>query len=167
MPPARLDPYAELGLAPTATRHQIADAYRRLAKRYHPDLHREPAAGERMRRINMAWEVLSDPARRSRHDADARSAAAFRTAVGRQGRGSRTTTAVSPVRRPAKWSTSPHSLCERNFAHRRSRSSLYAARPRTARFPSASSTVTSGRTWRLRHQAGSVVAQPFIASVTR
>ena len=82
MPPTRLDPYAELGLAPTATRRQIADAYRRLAKRYHPDLHREPAAGERMRRINMAWEVLSDPARRSRHDADARSAAAFRTAGG-------------------------------------------------------------------------------------
>ena len=82
MPPARLDAYAELGLAPTATRRQIADAYRRLAKRHHPDLHAEPMAGERMRRINRAWEILSDPARRARHDADVRSAAAFTSATG-------------------------------------------------------------------------------------
>ncbi len=61
MSPAVLDPYAELGLGPNATAEQIARAYRRLAKEYHPDLHRESGAAERMQRINHAWQVLSRP----------------------------------------------------------------------------------------------------------
>lgn len=61
MPPTPLDPYAELGLRPNATAEQIARAYRGLAKRYHPDLHREPGAAERMQRINHAWQILSRP----------------------------------------------------------------------------------------------------------
>jgi curved DNA-binding protein CbpA len=61
MPPAVLDPYAELGLGPNATAEQISRAYRRLAKEYHPDLHREADAAERMQRINQAWQVLSRP----------------------------------------------------------------------------------------------------------
>ena len=76
MPPAILDPYAELGVGRNATSGQVARAYRRLARQYHPDLHREPGAAERMRRINNAWEMLSRPGRRARHDAGTRAAAA-------------------------------------------------------------------------------------------
>ncbi|MGH2428662.1 MAG: J domain-containing protein [Candidatus Limnocylindria bacterium] len=78
MPHGTLDPHAELGVAPNATPQQVARAYRRLAKRHHPDLHREPAAAERMQRINHAWQILSRPGARARHDAGARSAATAR-----------------------------------------------------------------------------------------
>lgn len=66
----RLDPYAVLGVARDATPLQVARAHRRLAKEHHPDLHEgADAAAERMRRINEAWMVLSDPARRAEYDA--------------------------------------------------------------------------------------------------
>jgi curved DNA-binding protein CbpA len=65
-----LDPYATLGVPPTASRDEAAQAHRRLAKRYHPDVNPGPEASERMRRINEAWRILSNPARRARYDAD-------------------------------------------------------------------------------------------------
>ena len=64
-----LDPYATLGLARDATPLQIARAHRHLAKRHHPDLHEgADAADERMRRINEAWVILSNPIRRGEYD---------------------------------------------------------------------------------------------------
>lgn len=69
-----LDPYATLGIPAGASRAEAARAHRRLAKRYHPDLNRGPDAAERMRRINEAWRILSDPARRADHDAGRRAA---------------------------------------------------------------------------------------------
>ena len=70
MPMQRIaDPYATLGVARGATPSQVRAAYRRLAKRYHPDVHADARATERMRRINEAWEILSSPARRAQHDA--------------------------------------------------------------------------------------------------
>lgn len=36
-------------------------AYKKLAKKYHPDLNKEPDAGEKMKEINKAYEVLKDP----------------------------------------------------------------------------------------------------------
>ena len=56
------DPYAVLGVPRTASRRAMADAYRRLAKRYHPDVDRNPGAADRMRCINAAWRELSKPA---------------------------------------------------------------------------------------------------------
>ncbi len=53
------DPYAVLGVPRNASRSVMADAYRRLAKRYHPDVDPDPAAAGRMRRINAAWRELS------------------------------------------------------------------------------------------------------------
>ncbi len=44
--------------------------YRKLAQRYHPDVDPSPEAAERMREINVAYEVLHDPIRRARYDAD-------------------------------------------------------------------------------------------------
>jgi preprotein translocase subunit Sec63 len=54
-----LDPYATLGLQPGASAKAVREAYRRLAKRHHPDLDRDPAATERMRRVNEARDLLS------------------------------------------------------------------------------------------------------------
>jgi curved DNA-binding protein CbpA len=68
----RFDPYAVLGVSRDASPLQVARAHRRLAKEHHPDLHEgADAAAERMRRINEAWAVLSDPARRAEYDHEA------------------------------------------------------------------------------------------------
>ena len=69
MTEARLDPYAILGVARDADPAQIQQAYRRLAKRYHPDMH-QASTTEPMQRLNQAWAILSNPARRARHDSD-------------------------------------------------------------------------------------------------
>ena len=64
-----LDPYAVLGVPRDATPLQVARAHRRLAKRHHPDLHEGATdAAERMRNINEAWWVLSNPVRRAEYD---------------------------------------------------------------------------------------------------
>lgn len=63
------DPYQVLGLQRTATQAEIRAAYRKLAKRYHPDLNpgKEEAA-ERFKQINAANDLLSDPDKRARYD---------------------------------------------------------------------------------------------------
>jgi hypothetical protein len=64
-----LDPYAVLGVPRDASALQVARAHRHLAKRHHPDLHEGAVeAAERMRHINEAWAILSDPIRRAEYD---------------------------------------------------------------------------------------------------
>jgi len=64
-----LDPYATLGVSRDASALQVARAHRRLAKQHHPDLHEgAEEAAERMRRINEAWALLSNPVRRADYD---------------------------------------------------------------------------------------------------
>jgi len=60
------DPYKTLGVDRSATREEIARAYRRLAKQHHPDAGAQPSAV--MARINEAWYVLSDRTRRAGWD---------------------------------------------------------------------------------------------------
>jgi curved DNA-binding protein CbpA len=68
-----LDPYATLGVPRRASAWQVRQAYRRLAKRYHPDLYPDAETTERMQRVNQAWEILSSPARRASYDAESAS----------------------------------------------------------------------------------------------
>ena len=60
--------YSILGVPRTATTGEIRAAYRRLARMYHPDLNSEPEAEARMKEINEAYNVLSDPRRRFQYD---------------------------------------------------------------------------------------------------
>lgn len=61
--------YAILGVEPTATSDEISSAFRNLARQYHPDMRPEDeAASAHFKRINEAYEVLSDPAKRRHYD---------------------------------------------------------------------------------------------------
>ena len=61
--------YATLGLDRRCTAAQIRDAYRSLARQHHPDLNPDsPAAVRQTQRINAAYHILSDPARRQAYD---------------------------------------------------------------------------------------------------
>jgi hypothetical protein len=62
------DPYAVLGVSPGTDQRAIDTAYRRLCRRHHPDVSRDPNAGARMLEINAAYHVLRDPARRRAYD---------------------------------------------------------------------------------------------------
>ena len=73
------DPYKVLQVDPEAEDEVIEAAYRRLARKYHPDVAADPDAQERMVRINQAWEMLRDPVRRAAVDR-ARTRAAIQAA---------------------------------------------------------------------------------------
>lgn len=60
--------YQVLDLDPTATQAEIKQAYRRLAKQFHPDTNRATANHEKISRINAAYEVLGDPQSRRSYD---------------------------------------------------------------------------------------------------
>src|SRR3982751_1201800 len=65
-----LDPYKVLQVDREAEDEVIQAAYRRLARKYHPDLAGTPEAAARMASINAAWERIGDPASRAAHDRD-------------------------------------------------------------------------------------------------
>ena len=62
------DPYKVLQVDPEAEDEVIQAAFRRLARKYHPDVASGPDGESRMATINAAWEILGDPARRAEHD---------------------------------------------------------------------------------------------------
>ena len=63
------DYYEILGVDKDASQEEIKKAYRKLAKKYHPDLHPDDKeAGERFSKINEAYEVLSDEKKRKQYD---------------------------------------------------------------------------------------------------
>jgi curved DNA-binding protein CbpA len=82
------DPYKILQVDPEAEDEVIAAAYRRLARKYHPDTATGAEAIGRMEAINAAWEVLGNPKRRATHDRQrALEAAIARSAAERGGSG--------------------------------------------------------------------------------
>lgn len=62
------DYYAILGVAKDASKADIQKAYRKLARKYHPDVNSGPEAEAKFKEINEAHEVLKDPEKRSRYD---------------------------------------------------------------------------------------------------
>jgi molecular chaperone DnaJ len=65
---ADTDHYRTLELSPTATQAEIKQAYRRLAKLFHPDINSQLSNHEKIARVNAAYEVLGDPQSRRTYD---------------------------------------------------------------------------------------------------
>src|SRR5260370_20989627 len=63
------DFYEILGVPRSASQEEIQQAYRKLARTYHPDVNSDPAAEDRFKDISQAYAVLSDPQTRRRYDA--------------------------------------------------------------------------------------------------
>ena len=66
--PDQIDPYKILQVDSEAEDEVIQAAYRRLARKYHPDLAASPDAANRMAAINAAWELIGEPAKRAAYD---------------------------------------------------------------------------------------------------
>jgi curved DNA-binding protein len=62
------DYYATLGVGKKASPEEIQKAYRKLARKYHPDINKDSEAENRFKEINEAHEVLKDPEKRSKYD---------------------------------------------------------------------------------------------------
>src|SRR5712692_2504643 len=79
------DYYETLGVARTASDEEIKKAFRKLARKYHPDVAKGKGAEEKFKEINEAYEVLGDPAKRKKYDqlgANWQSGAEFRPPPG-------------------------------------------------------------------------------------
>lgn len=66
--PVTTDYYEVLGVPRTASAEELQQAYRKLARRYHPDVNKAPDAADRFKEINEAYHVLADPETRAKYD---------------------------------------------------------------------------------------------------
>ena len=64
----QINPYDVLGVSKDASDAEIKKAYRKLSKKYHPDLNHEPGAEQKFKEVNEAYEILSDPQKKAQYD---------------------------------------------------------------------------------------------------
>ena len=102
------DYYKVMGVARDATEAQIKQAYRKLARKYHPDVSKEKDAEARFKELGEAYEVLKTPEKRAAYD--------------QLGRGPRPGESFRP---PPDWGSSPNTPwrigCSRPFSSSSSR----------------------------------------------
>ncbi len=60
--------YETLEINENASADEIKKAYRKLARKYHPDVNKDPQAEEKFKEINKAYETLSDESKRKNYD---------------------------------------------------------------------------------------------------
>jgi len=60
--------YETLGVSENASADEIKKSYRKLARKYHPDINKDESAVEKFKEINAAYEVLSDPEKKAQYD---------------------------------------------------------------------------------------------------
>jgi curved DNA-binding protein CbpA len=108
------DPYKTLQVDSEAEDEVIAAAYRRLARKYHPDVATSAESAQRMAALNAAWEQIGDPARRAAFDRER----AIQTAMAR--RGDAGAGAGPAVERSAARSPTPPETISRDWTSGRS-----------------------------------------------
>ena len=108
------DPYKTLQVDPEAEDEVIAAAYRRLARKYHPDVATGAESAQRMAALNVAWEQIGDPVRRAAFDRER----AIEAAMAR--RGDAGAPAGSAVGRSAPRSPTPPETVSRDWSSGRS-----------------------------------------------
>ncbi|PIU50158.1 MAG: cytochrome C biogenesis protein, partial [Desulfobacterales bacterium CG07_land_8_20_14_0_80_52_14] len=62
------DYYETLGVSQNASQEEIQRAYRKLARKYHPDINKGAGSEDKFKEINEAHEVLKDPEKRRKYD---------------------------------------------------------------------------------------------------
>ena len=93
------DPYRVLGLTPDATDEQVKQAYRRLAKQYHPDMNPgDEAAAQRMNEINAAYDQIKNPPKQTTYQNAYDPFSGWRHAQSEQADGSLLTAARNYIR---------------------------------------------------------------------
>ena len=99
--------YDILQVSPDAEQEVIQAAYRRLARKYHPDVNSGPGAAKRMREMNEAFEVLGDPRKRAEYDAELGLVRAS-VGAGRPSQGPRPSPPPAATSRTARATPNPH-----------------------------------------------------------